>query len=406
MQNTAQRDIIEKIVNAESDGSKFGLGRTRALLEAFGFPEKKLSVVHIAGSNGKGSIAEYVTDILLEEGKTVGTFTSPAVFDYAEKFRINGEFPDEDKLRYHLLRVYERACGMADKPSSFEIEVVAALNLFVDCGAEYAVLECGLGGLEDATNAISCKKMAIISSVSLEHTAVLGNTVTQICRHKAGIIKDCPAVVNSLQCEEARRYFTSLGATFADGVTDITPAEDGQYFTFRGERYFIRMAGSAQCHNAATAALACSMLGAGKGAIVRGLKRARLEGRVQTVVRGDRTYVLDGSHNPASFVPLTEKLASIGGEKTLVFSCLSDKDVQAAADILSPYFHRVIVVPAPSYRRMQTEKIAAAFRDKGPEVCVAESVSCALSLSKDKVTVLCGSFTVLKEGRQWTEKGQ
>lgn len=400
-------DIIQTICNLEVKGSKFGLGRTRDLLRHFGYPEKKLKIIHIAGSNGKGSIAEYMTRILLEDGKSVGTFTSPAVFDYAEKFKVNGNLPNADRLRARLSEVYEVASRMDDKPTAFEMEVVAALNLFVGEGLEYAVVECGLGGREDATNAISCKSMAIISSVSLEHTAVLGNTIGEICAHKAGIIKDCPCVVNALQSAEGRAYFASLGVTFADGVENIRKIKDGgQSFELGGTSYTIRMSGSAQCYNAATVVVAARLLGCSEGAISRGLASAYLAGRVQSFEVGGRTYILDGSHNPASFAPLTELLAGLKGDKTLIFSCLSDKDVDAAADILSLYFGRVLLVPSQSYRRMARERMFKAFEGKIEDVACADSIEHALALSTDNITVLCGSFTVLKEGRQWIERGQ
>lgn len=401
-----ERDIIDIISRYEVRGSKYGLERTRALLDAFGSPDEKLKIIHIAGSNGKGSIAEYVTRILLAAGRTVGTFTSPAVCCYAEKFAVNGDLPDLRRLRQCLSEVYDRAMTFYDRPTAFEIETVAALCLFVKCGVEYAVVECGLGGRYDATNAISRKQVAVISSVSKEHTALLGNTITEICRHKAGIIKDCPAVVSALQSEEGREYFSSLGVTFADGVEDIRPAEGGQFFTFRGNRYFIPLFGSAQCYNAALAVLACKVIGVEGECVARGLASAHIFGRMEIIRRGGRTFVLDGAHNPAAFSPLVEYASAAEGSKSLVFSCLSDKDVGEAAKILGGLFDEVIIFPSPSYRKMSLDAIYAAFSKYNDNIIRADDTADALASAGCETVVLCGTFTVISEGRKWIDREQ
>ena len=184
-------------------------------------------------------------------------------------------------------------------------------------------------------------------------------------------------------------------------------AAGGQSFTCGGRKYFISMLGRAQCYNAATAAEACRMLGLDEEAIAEGLARTRLDGRVQIIKKRGTTYILDGSHNPDSFGPLTDVLRGTEGAKTLVFSCLSDKDVNAAADILSPYFERVVLFTSPSYRKMALDGIYAAFSRKTDNIICAEDTASALEAAQgDKVVVLCGSFTVLKEGKQWIEKEQ
>lgn len=402
-----KRDIIDTILKCEIKGSKYGLERTRALIDACGSPDERLKIVHIAGSNGKGSTAEYITRILLAAGKSVGTYTSPAVFDYAEKFKIDGAYCDESKLRSCLEEVYDISLTFADRPTAFEVETAAALKLFADSKVEYAVIECGLGGLKDATNAIKSKQVAVITSVSLEHTALLGDSITKICRQKAGIIKNCPAVVSALQSEEGKAYFSALGVRFAgEDISDIRIADGGQYFTSAGHTYFIKMSGKAQCYNAATAAEACRVLGIDEDSISKGLATAELDGRVQIIKKGGRTYILDGSHNPASFEPLIDVLKTMDGQKTLVFSCLSDKDVESAANILSPWFERTVIFTSSSYRKMALDGIYAAFNGKIKDIIKAEDVASAMSLAEGQIIVLCGSFTVLKEGRQWIEKEQ
>ena len=183
MQNSDNAHIIKDM---QSLGMRFGLERTRALLDKLGSPDKELKVIHVAGSNGKGSVCEYLTQILLSAGFKTGTFTSPEVFSFEEQYRVNGKSSAGLTEKY-LGEVNAAADKMEDKPTAFERQTAAAFLYFFREGCEYAVIECGLGGLTDATNAICGKAMAVITSVSLEHTAVLGNTLTEIARHKAAV---------------------------------------------------------------------------------------------------------------------------------------------------------------------------------------------------------------------------
>ena len=154
-------EVLSTVFSLSGRGMDFGTERTRKILNALDCPDKKLKIIHIAGTNGKGSVAEYITRILIAAGKKVGTFTSPAVFDYLEQFRINGEPIDKE--------LYARAFGQAAKcangATQFEVETAGALYAFALAGCEYAVVECGLGGTYDATNAIFRKEVAVIASI-------------------------------------------------------------------------------------------------------------------------------------------------------------------------------------------------------------------------------------------------
>ncbi len=397
-------DIEQILNNYMQSGSKYGLGRTRALLDIFGCPDKKLKIVHIAGSNGKGSIAAYMTYILIASGHRVGTFTSPQVFSYNEKFLYNGK-PAPEVTDYYLSEAYSAALGMEDRPTAFEIETAAALAAFCAAGCEYAVWECGLGGKDDATNAVLSKEVAIISSVSLEHTAVLGDTVEQICGHKAGIIKNCPVVISGLQCAEGRKFLSRYTDKFAgDGLKILSHTDDGQFFSYKGSEYFIHLHGDAQCYNAATAADAAKILGIGDCVISAGLVLTKLQGRCQKIKRGDVTYILDGAHNPAAFAPLLDVLARTDGKKSLVFGCLSDKDAHKAASILGPVFDEIFIFSPDSYRAMDLKSIQSAFG--GYPVRVCDGATSALSMCTGKTIAVCGSFTILPEALEWIEKRQ
>lgn len=366
-------------------GMDFGLERTRKLLNGLGSPDKKLKIIHIAGSNGKGSTAEFMTEILLAAGKTVGTFTSPAVFGYLCEFRINGAEIDKSLF----VKAFEKALKLGSDATRFEVETAGALYAFWLAGCEYAVLECGLGGKYDATNAVAGKEIALITSVSLEHTSVLGNTVRDICAHKAGIIKDCPVVVCAYQNAEARAYFERLGAVFAEKyVGDITAA------------------GCLQPYNAGLAAAAARILKIDENAIYSGVKRANPVGRVQIFSRLGVTYILDGAHNPAAFTPLCGELEKYKkSDVTVIYGCLGDKDINGNLAALATVAGQVTAVECDSPRALPLDETVRACKQYFCKVTTAAGVAQALESAKTATVAVCGSFTLLKEAKEWIEKG-
>jgi len=400
-------NIIEIIKNYQEKGSRYGLKSTRDLLNALGSPDDYLKIIHVAGTNGKGSTCEYLTQILASAGKKVGTFTSPEVYDYSEKFKVNGKCLNEEKLKKYLSVAYQKSLEFEVKPTAFEVETCAALYAFYMEGCEYCVLECGLGGLTDSTNAINKKKVAVILSIGLEHTALLGNSIGDICQQKAGIIKNCPAIVSSLQCEEAVKFFNNKGVIFADGVKILSSNLHGQSFACNGEEYKINMLGTAQAYNAATAIKVARHLKIDNHFIKEGLLKAKLLGRVEVINKTHATYILDGSHNPDSFLPLCEILDGIKQEdKLLIFGCLSDKDANAAAAVLSKSVKSVVAISPPSYRAMEIQKIISALQAHFASVSTSNGIKEAITDAKAKIVVVCGSFTVLKEAKKWIEKEQ
>jgi folylpolyglutamate synthase/dihydropteroate synthase len=233
---------------------------------------------------------------------------------------------------------------------------------------------------------------------------VLGDTLLKISEQKAGIIKDCHAVVSCLQDGEVLDYFKSLGAFVAgEGLVVEESGLDGERFFYKGKQYEIKMCGSAQAFNAATAIEVASYLGIDDDNIRQGLATTKLLGRVE-VVEGNPTYVLDGSHNPASFAPLVEAVTSDRRDKVLVYACLSDKDVDAAAHILSGCFDRAYVFSPDSYRAMDGQKIFETFKRYFNEVELCDGLTQALERAKAQLITVCGTFTILKEAKEWIEK--
>ena len=399
---------LNEVAKSAVKGMVFGIERCRTVLDRLGSPDKKLEIIHIAGTNGKGSVAEYMTGILIAAGKRTGTFTSPAVISYNEQFKVDGEPLDDIKLAAYLKEAVKAADGTG--ATSFETETAAALYAFYKEGCEFAVVECGLGGTYDATNTISSKKLALISTVALEHTKHLGNDIKSICEHKFGIVKNCEVVVSALQPDEARQFFKSKNVQFADGDIEILKSGiDGTVFIYGGKEYCLSCVGSyAQPYNAALAIEGARRLKIDENAIYIGVNWAKPRGRIDVKRARGLTVVLDGAHNPDSFKPLNAFLKSgeIEDDRVIIFGCLNDKDVDGNLSLLQGLGKRIIAVQCKSERALPLEKIHAACLKYFENAITADSVNDALDLTAKtaKAAVVCGSFTLLKEAYRWIEK--
>lgn len=402
MKNGRGYDIIVKLME-HKDYTEIHPGTfvTRSILNNLGSPDDGLKIIHIAGTNGKGSTAEYFTRILIAAGKKVGTFTSPAVYDFYDQFKIDGKPMPAELAEKYFGRALAASEGL--NPTDFEIQTAGALLAFKEEGCGWAVVECGMGGLNDATNAINKKELAVITSISLEHTEYLGNTIEEICAQKAGIIKDCLAVINALQpYKEAENYFKNLGGFFANRVTYAY----GNEFWYCDAHYETSVTGVEQVYNAATAIEGARCLGLPEKAISDGIKSARFEGRVEKIRAFGREYILDGAHNPAAFRPLIQSLKGLPrSEITVIFGCLKDKDIEGCFSQLSGVCPSIIAVECVSPRKMPLSEILKHCKKYFKNVSSAESVSAALNTAYTKTVVVCGSFTLLKEAKLWIEKG-
>ena len=364
---------LEYISQDKFQGFKPGFDRMNALLDGLGHPEKKLRYVHIAGTNGKGSVCSCIASILGRAGYLVGLYTSPFVICWNERVQVGGEYISDEDLEKAVAVIRPVADAMDDPPSQFELETALALWYFAERRCDFAVLEVGMGGAWDATNVIPAPEAAVLCAIALDHTAVLGNTVAEIAAVKSGIIKPgCDAlsygnephadavferVCRENGCRLTRPDFSELTVRSAglDGISF-------DYGTFKD--LFLPLAGSYQPRNAALAietalVLRSRGISVSDEAIRAGLRCVRWPGRFE-LLRRDPVFILDGSHNPQGMEATVEsiKLHFPGRKLWFLLGVMADKDVAGIARLLAPLAAGFAAVEPPNPRAMKPRALA------------------------------------------------
>ncbi|MBR6101745.1 MAG: bifunctional folylpolyglutamate synthase/dihydrofolate synthase [Ruminococcus sp.] len=397
--------------------SRFGkpvrdLSRISALLSAVGSPQEGLRFIHIAGTNGKGSIAQMLSEVLVSAGYRTGLFTSPYIITFYDRIRINNENihkEELDALLEELSPVLE-AFPRRDELTQFEVTQAAAFVWFLRQGCDAVVLEAGLGGLLDSTNVIKAPLCSVIGSIGLDHTAILGGTLEEIAYQKAGIIKEgCPCVLSAGAPEEALRVFREQAALKRSElvIPDISACTvtrsdiTGSEFTYLGKRYETAMAGLHQVSNALTVIealrLTAPALPVPEEDIARGIARARLFGRVEILSRSPLT-ILDGSHNPDGTRALASFLQGLGGSTVrAVIGMHSDKNAAEAVSNLVPYVTEFYPVSGFSDRDYPADSLADIIRSAGGAAVLSDApipdlIQSLRAAHPNDTVLICGSL--------------
>lgn len=395
-----------------------GLDRMKALLAALGDPQKRGRYVHIAGTNGKGSVAAFTANILQKAGFKTGLTISPYVLDFRERFQIDGQMIPPETLERLAAKVRAAAETLAETPVQFEAVTALALCWFDEEHCDVAVLETGLGGRFDATNAVENTLVAAITRIDLDHTELLGDTVEKIAAEKAGIVKPgCIAVTYPVQEKEALQAIAA--ACIREKADLVAPeAEDihlrrGGLFENRMEYggYEVNLAlpGAHQACNAAMAieialALWRQGLDIPDEAILEGLEATRFPARIE-VLRAQPLVLLDGSHNPAGAAALA---ATLGAQKlpqkpAAVLGVLADKAAAEMLRALGDSFSTIYAVTPDCPRAMSADELAELALKELPEVPVylcadlGQALDTALGLPQG--AVVCGSLYLAAQAR-------
>ena len=405
-------EALEFIHGVEKFGMVLGLDSIRSLLERLDRPQDRLKFIHISGTNGKGSTATFISNILIEAGYNVGLYTSPFLEVFNERIRLNGINIDNQDLADSVELVKE-ACqrmvadGLAH-PTEFELVTATAFVYYAAKQVDYVVLEVGLGGRYDATNVIDQSLVSAIASISLDHTMVLGDTVEKVAYEKAGIIKKNGQVIMYEQGPEATGVVEGVCQEEGAGLIisknssiDIKKSNlNNQVFDavdYLGNKYEdlkIRMIGRHQTKNALLALniavyLKEAMLAdrISEEAIYSGLLKSKWPGRME-ILKDSPLFMIDGAHNldgAQSLVGEIDRLLGEEWDKTLILGLLADKDVDGIVKLLVPRFDRVIVTLANNPRAMAVEELAYRVGMYCQDIICIEDINQAVDYSFELV---------------------
>jgi dihydrofolate synthase/folylpolyglutamate synthase len=384
----------------------YDLRRMDELLDRLGSPHLKARTIHIAGSKGKGSVAAMVASVLTVSGYTTGLFTSPHLHDLNERMRVDWEMVSNEELVALVDKLYPEieAVNVAatyGRLTTFEILTALGFTHFAQMGVDYQVIEVGLGGRLDATNVVH-PEVCVITSISLEHTEVLGNTLAEIATEKAGIIKDGSRVVSSPQADETDTVIAEVcrthGAELLRVGRDITwhnprYERERQLFRVKGRldsyELSIPLLGQYQLDNTTAAVGALEILaekspGITAETIRDGMETVQWEGRLQ-ILSHKPLLVVDGAHNADSIQRLRQSLWQYFkfDQAILIIGLSADKDLSAVVSELAPFFDRVIVTRSIHPRAMATAPIVAEFTRNSVQTEETDDISIALPIALD-----------------------
>lgn len=418
------QNYLEKVRSQK--GIVLGLDTMRHLMVKLNNPQDKVKFIQVAGTNGKGSTAAYLTSILSEAGIKVGRYTSPAVFSSTEQYFACGSCISESEYAKGVTAVAEAAASLdGETPTAFEQETALAFWYFAKKGCELAILEAGLGGDMDATNIVTTTVCSIITSISMDHCRILGNKISEIAAHKAGIIKPGAPVICIEHKEDAMEPIraaakaadTPLYEVHRDEVRQIFSDKRESIVFFREfENLHLKMLGSYQPENAALAVQAASVLSRSypieKKHIYDGIEKTRWGGRFE-LHSGSPDIILDGAHNPDGIRRLRESVNQMFGAVPICYVCgvLADKDYEKEIEILFDRASNVFTVTPPSPRAMKSTDLKAAIKKRFSQLKVTsfdseDGIEKAMeaAVSQNNPVVVCGTLTILARVKEWMKR--
>ena len=399
---------LYSLSNELKAGAKWGLERMESLVAALGHPERGQRFVHVAGTNGKGSTCAMIASILRCAGFRTGLYTSPHLIEPTERIQVDDVAVSEPEFVRAFEAVHAAAEKLEEHPSYFETVTAMALVIFRE-RCDIGVMEVGLGGRLDATNVIQ-PELCVITPISYDHEAYLGNTLESIAAEKAGIIKPGVPVVMARQLPEAEEVITArarqTGArvlrTEDVRVRNIELFPRGSLFMIARDAFECHPGGRHQIENAMAAILACRELGIGIDAMQRGLRDVKWPGRLEYVSEKP-DFVLDGAHNPAAASALAAYIRTFCQARPvwLVYGAMRDKAIEEVTDELFPLAEQIILT-APNFpRALRPEAIRELAHRPDATVThtIAQAVEVARGAPKEAIVFFTGSLFVVGEAR-------
>lgn len=417
-------EAMEYIHGTLKFGSRLGLESIGKLMDFMGNPQKKLRFVHVAGTNGKGSTTSFISNILISAGYRTGIFTSPYIQRFTERIKINNNEIEPKELTEIIDFVKSKIDMMTDEglehPTEFEIITAVAFEYFYRNNCDIVVLEVGLGGRYDSTNIIEAPEVCVITTISLDHTDRLGNTIAEIAYQKAGIIKPNSDTVIYPQKQEAQEVFEEvcksqnaiLHKTYFDTLKLVEYSLEGQLFNYKNYRNLnIRLLGDHQMFNAALAIDACEIL-FNKGFnidynnIKDGLSKTTWPGRLE-IINKNPLLLIDGAHNFEGGQALNAALDKYFADKNKIYivGFLKDKDYQKTMNMLAKKAKLIITVTPNNERALPSYELAAVLKQYSDNVKDGITMENSLKLAYkniDEHSIICvfGSLYMIGEIRK------
>ncbi|MDE6834459.1 MAG: bifunctional folylpolyglutamate synthase/dihydrofolate synthase [Ruminococcus sp.] len=374
-------EYVKYLRDCSGRGINLGLERISELMEKLGNPQNKTKIIHVAGTNGKGSFCAMLSAILKSAGYKTGNFSSPALTGITDYFRIDCTEISEKDFTEIMDIVYPVCESMADKPTEFEILTAVAFELFARKKCDIAIVECGMGGDTDSTNIITAPLLSVVTNVRKDHTAILGKTIDEIATHKAGIIKpDCPVffgdadmpeIIEKTAREKNSELFTLDWSDILFNYPESVYTLSGTHFTYKGMKINLSLLGTYQLSNAVNV-LNCIEILKNNGleipysAIKSGFADVKWSGRFE-ILRKNPLVIFDGSHNPDGVENLSHTLEQCFSKQkvVIIIGVMADKDYTCYADILREHTEIVFTVTPDNPRSLDCQTLAGSFSDNG-----------------------------------------
>lgn len=402
-----------------TSGTRSNLHRFKALLELLGSPHEKSRCIHIAGTNGKGSVASFIASILQTANYKVGLYTSPDLVSVTERIRIGETLIPEHDFERLLFLVRETASKLPDKALFTYFEVLTAVGFlyYVENNCDMVVLETGLGGRHDATNIIPAPLCTVLTTISYDHIQRLGSTLKEIAYEKAGIIKPSIPTISYPQESEVLEVITStcklqnspLHLCNLENLSLLSNTLEGQVFNYNSyENLSIKLLGEHQCYNAALAIEVIEVLlklgfSITKEAIYEGLAKTKWPGRLD-IIHHKPLFLIDGAHNIQGATALRDAITYYFKDKKIIylFGSLKDKDYEQILELTMPLGQIAILVTPSSTRAVSSDLLQKQIQDYCPHVFAAatlkEGTQLALSLAdEESIIVAFGSLYFIGE---------
>lgn len=419
------KEAMEFVQNTNKFGSVLGLDNIRELLNRLGNPQNQLKVVHIAGTNGKGSILAFLAGVFRESGYRAGRYVSPASFSYEERFRINEENISKEDLCFHMEKIKKVSEDMVrdgkSHPTMFEIETALSFLYFLDKKVDVVLLETGMGGRLDATNIVEHPICTVIASISFDHMQYLGNTIEEIAGEKAGIIKEKCPVVSYKNSEEANQVIKGKALekhcplTFVneDGIRILSESLEGQSFTYRSssgrwyEKIEIPLLGRHQIRNAAAALEVLEIVKnyycISEFQTEEGFRKTIWRGRLE-ILQKDPLILCDGAHNPDGASYLADFLQKNFTNQRIVYimGVLADKEYEKMIAKTAGLADCIYTVAPDNGRALSSRQLAKAVRKYHSRVYERDQLAECLkevkrTAGKEDVIVIFGTLSFQNE---------